>query len=316
MELFSARQVGPEILTRTEYDLFILVSGYEQRCVYLPEKYNINARKKIALAFEERKGEKERKRNDDYFLAHEFQLLKTSGESLPGFSEILASISSHKRPCKILLDYSSMTKVWISGIINEIISNPKYESDFQIHFSYTPAVYNEPVKARNLKYTGTISYPYKKASQTNKPTALIIGMGLDPVRAEFTKKKLNPAVTFLMYADPSNDIKYVKQVLSNNYNLIEQTEVRNLFSFPLNDLNKTNDILTELCFCLRARYNLVIAPMGPKTLTLLSLLLSARYPDINVIRVSPGSNAPAFDRKPAFEPVIYEVEFHSETAED
>jgi hypothetical protein len=181
-----------------------------------------------------------------------------------------------------------------------------------VHFSYTPAIYSDPKKNGPVKFNNLVSFPGKKLPETTKPTALIIGLGLDNSSAEYIWKFINPALTILAYADPTNDLIYVEKVFKFNQDLIEQTEVRNLIHYPLNDLEKTDEIITNLCLGLRIKYNIVIAPLGPKVLSLLVLLMASRYPDISVIRVSSGSNAAVFDRKPFSKPLIYSVEFVSD----
>ena len=64
MELFSSQQVLPEELNRINFDLFLTVSGYEKRVVYLLEEYSISAGRKIAMAFVEKSGELYRKQNE------------------------------------------------------------------------------------------------------------------------------------------------------------------------------------------------------------------------------------------------------------
>ncbi len=314
MEFQSAKQIAPGDLQKVKYDLFILVAGYEQRSIYLPQKYEIEADVRIALAFEEKPKELHRKNNDAYLLAKGFRFITISGEenvSLePLFSELIKNTG--KEHLHVLFDYSSMTKLWYSGLINYLIGDSKIRSNVTVHFSYTPAVYNEPKISKNVKFNGRVSFPSRKNIDSSKPLALIIGLGLDPGRPEFVQKSLKPALTILMYADPANDIKYVEKVLKYNQEIIEKTEVRNLLSYPLFDLEKTNQILTDLCLSLRVKYNVVIVPVGPKVLSLLALLLASRFPDINVIRVSPGSNAPAFERIPCSEPLVYSAEFISD----
>jgi len=316
MEYLSAKQITPEILLNTEYDIFILSSGYEQRSIYLPLNYTIKAKNKIALAFKEKHKELNRKNNDSYLVSQGFNLINISGDQNVDMKAILTNCSLNStEKISILIDYSSMTKVWYAGIINYLISATKICNYVEVHFSYTPALYTDLNRIGPVKVNSTVSYAYKKANQFEKPTALLIGLGLEKSHANFIQKTLNPALTLLLYADPSTDLKYVEKVFNNNRELIEDTEVRNLYSFPLNDLEQTNEVLTNLCLSLRTKYNIVIAPVGPKVLSLLALLLASRFPDINVVRISSGSSASVYDRVPCNVPLIYSAEFVSDDLE-
>jgi hypothetical protein len=205
-----------------------------------------------------------------------------------------------------------MTKVWYAGIINFFLSSIKSCNYVTVHFSYTPAIYSNPKKSGSIKFNNLVSFPGKKITDSEKPTALIIGLGLDYASAEFIWRHFKPALTILAYADPTNDLQYVEKVFKFNQNIIDATEVRNLINFPLNDLEKTDEIFTNLFLTLRSKYNIVFAPLGPKVLSLIVLLMATRYPDLNVIRVSSGSNAHAFDRLAYSKPLVYSVEFVSD----
>jgi hypothetical protein len=318
MEFSKAQQVGPETLENTLYDLFILASGYEQRTVYIPLTFDIKAVSKIALAFTERSRELSRKTNDEFLIKKGFRLIPVSGEQNIDFNRILNEIpqKANGEHLNILVDYSCMTRVWYSGLINFIISDSSLKHDLTVHFSYTPAKFNDSLNNSSVRVQSRISYPSRREPDPAKPAALVIGLGLDQKLPEFILEKIKPSLLVLMYADPANDSKYIQRVLSNNNEIIFRTEVRNLFSYPLEDLKKTNEILTDLCLSLRVKYNIVLAPVGPKILSLLSLLLASRYPDINVIRVSPGSHSRAIERVSCSQPLVYSVDFTSDHSEE
>ncbi len=314
MEFQSAQQISPDILQSTEYDLFILGSGYEQRCTYLLKNFEIKAKVKIALAFEEKAGEPGRRQNDSFLLNNGFQFIKISGENEFNLEPFIAESLNNKdkEHINILVDYSSMTKKWYAGIINCILLNKVNIDYITVHFSYTPALYNEPKKSRPIKVHNFISIPTNYNAVEEKPVALILGLGLDSARAKYIIKEVKPAKTFIIYADPAKEVKYVEKVFKNNQEIIEEADIRNIVSYPLHDMDKTDETLTNLCLSLRGKYNLIIAPLGPKVFSLLSLLLASRYPDIKVLRVSSGSNAPVYERIPVGKPFIYSVEFISD----
>lgn len=314
MELLKSKQISPDDLQSFNYDLFLLASGYEQRSIYLAQNFHINANTKIALAFQERTKDYSRKSNDKFLIDNGFHLILSSGDQTSTIDPILDEVlkNSEKDHLYILIDYSSMTKVWYSELINYLISKTDTCDYITVHFSYTPAIYNEPKKAGNIKFNNPVSFPGKKKPETGKPTALVIGLGLDHQSAEYIWKTVKPELTVLLYADPTHDVQYVEKVFKFNQFLLDNTEVRNLINYPLNDLEKTDEIITNLFLGLRIRYNLVVAPLGPKVLALLILLMASRYPDINVLRVSSGANALPFDRIPFSNPLIYSAEFVSD----
>ena len=144
------------------------------------------------------------------------------------------------------------------------------------------------------------------------PVALVMGLGYEKQRAEFLQKSVNPHETYCFYADPVHDDRYVEKVYMNNFRLIDSLHKTHVFAYPMRDMDKTDQLLTSLCLDLRMQRRIILAPLGPKPFTLLSMLQAARYPDIEVWRVSAGKMESTYDRIPTGEPLIYRVEFGSE----
>lgn len=94
-----------------------------------------------------------------------------------------------------------------------------------------------------------------------------------------------------------------------NFRLIDKLHRNRVFSYAIRDLKKIDSLLTNLCLNLRLNYKIILAPLGPKPFALCCLILSARYPDIEVWRVSAGSSESVYNREPFGEPLIYRVDF-------
>ena len=56
--------------------------------------------------------------------------------------------------------------------------------------------------------------------------------------------------------------------------------------------------LTSVYYLLKDDYNIIIAPLGPKPFTFVSMLLSVKYKDIDIWRVGSGSDINEYDREP------------------
>ena len=71
--------------------------------------------------------------------------------------------------------------------------------------------------------------------------------------------------------------------------------------------------LTSLYYLLKDDYSIIIAPLGPKPFTFISMLLSVKFPDIDIWRVGSGSDINKYKREPIDEKtfVINEVVFNS-----
>jgi hypothetical protein len=310
MEFSELQQIDPEDLSSLKFDVFIAVSGYERRCSYLLENYKIKADKRIAIGFTEKSGELFRKRNNEILKAHGFQFITASGNDSQQLNSSLISLlyDLKRKKLKILIDYSCMTKMWYSSIINFLLSEEHNIKKAQAYFSYTPAKFDKPKKQKSIKYAHSVILG-KRCFDPDKPTALIIGLGVEKNRATYLQQMVKPEHTILMYADPAPDRNYVECVFDNNQEIIATVGARNLINYPLEDQQKTNEMITNICLDLRMKYNVILAPLGPKVHALSCLLLSSRYPDIDVWRVSAGSNESIYDKTPDGPPLILKVLF-------
>jgi hypothetical protein len=305
MELIRLSQTGIEDLPAIEFDVFIVSSGYEERSTYLVKNYNIRAKQKIALAFIEKSRKEYRLKNDEILAKEGFQQVMCSACDhsvvLNVLRDTIEKLAGGR--IRILIDFSCMTKIWYASFVQYFLETERKLTSADIYFSYTYAEYEKPGKIKSMLAAGSV-FQGRSRQTAGRPLALIIGMGGEKGIAEFLIKKLNPDHLYLMYADPSPDNAYVKEVFSANSKLISNTPARNLFNYPLADIHKTNDILKDLCLDLRLTHNIIIAPLGPKIHALLCLLLAARYPDIDVWKVAVDYKEPETRRKPAGHPFI------------
>jgi hypothetical protein len=296
--------------------MVVAVSGYEQRSPYLSQRIQLGGETKIALAFHERKHELNRPRNDEVFGGLGFEFIHASGEACIDLEELLAYLpSTRQTTLTLLVDYSCMTKPWYASFINYFSQhNPGYQK-VRILFAYTLSGYVEPKKPKPLKEVEQVGCSPHSITP-GKPMALVMGLGYEKDRAEFLRKSVDPETTYCFYADPAGDERFVERVYINNFKLIDSLHRRNVFSFPLGDMYKTDRLLTSLCLELRLKYRVILAPLGPKPFALLCMLVAARYPDIEVWRVSAGQLESIYDRKPLGEPLVYCVEFGCEDTVD
>jgi len=312
MEFILAEQVLFDELYVVDFDLIIAVSGYEERCTYLVNKIKTGDALCRVLAFSEKNKELSRPQNDARFSDLGFEVIDQSGNECPQVEELLTElIDSGKGRLNILVDYSCMTKVWYASIINYFMNSELAIDGINLYFSYSRAVYTEPKKPKPLKLAEPIGCQ-KPFMGSSKPVALVMGLGYEKDRAEMLSKSLEPDNIYVFYADPTDDQRFVEKVYVNNFRLIDSLHRDQVINYPIKDLRKIDDLLTDLCLDLRLEYRVILAPLGPKPFSLCCLLLAARYPDIEVWRVSAGKSENLYDRKAQGEPLIYKISYAQE----
>ncbi|MDC6362558.1 MULTISPECIES: hypothetical protein [Flavobacteriaceae] len=317
MKIKYAEQITLTNIEKDEYDLIIASSGYESRATCLVEKLkNQSKSRKIYIGFKERKEEKQRKINDGKFLElgfvkHDIEAGEGNFEDIIGILDNIFTDFLKRKELNVFVDYSCMTKVWYSTIINYFSFKHSVLESLQISFGYTPAKYSKPKEPMPNQYMGPIPGVYR-ISASNKPIVLVIGLGYEKYRAKGLVEHIDPEKTFVFYSKPAFDEKYVTDIEQNNSDLLVNLDSQNIHCHPVNDLISTESQLTSLYHALRDDYKIILAPQGPKPFALLCILLAHRYPDIDIWRVSAGGSRKVYDREPSLlDPIICKVVFEN-----
>ena len=313
MELDTTVQVSLKDLLNQDFDLIIASCGYESRCTFLSQRINASKiRRKIVLAFIEQDDCLNRPINNQIFTQLGFEFIPVSKSSSQQINQILKKVCSESngKEMNILVDYSSMPKLWYETIISFFSEEEFSFEHLKVWFSYTPSEYSKP--QNNINKYFDEGFPSKLP---NKPKALILGLGYEKGRAEELSQKLKAQVTYSFYSDPAVDPRFMMELLDNNKDLLKKLDPGKVITYPIFDLNYINTSLTQLCVDLRLTHQIVLAPIGPKPFTLMCFLLNARYPDIKIWRFSSESSKSIYDNKPHGELLIYKVHFTCENAD-
>src|SRR6185295_8559511 len=110
----------PALVIAGTYDLAFFASGYEKRCTYVARQLDKkNVVHPFVLAFDEIRSDDQRRENDKYFAAHwtDKQIPLSSHDDGPIY-DLLRAFRSHRKKLRILVDYSSMSRLWYAGILN------------------------------------------------------------------------------------------------------------------------------------------------------------------------------------------------------
>ncbi|HYX05497.1 MAG TPA: hypothetical protein VE912_02065 [Bacteroidales bacterium] len=321
MELIQLSQLDTDIINKTNFDLIITASGYERRSTYMVEKYSPDAEVKIALAFRENEKKAYRRQNDIYFQKKGYQFFYAASLQCTDIFAFLGdffengSLNNHKPVFKMLVDYSSMSKTWYATLINYLLNAELSFERVEIYFSYTPSFFSEPQKPKQVKYIGPLLHNNSRIV-SKKPVALIMGLGYETGRTEAIKKALHPIVSYAFFPDPAFDDGYISSVSKQNEHLLNKLPENNIVRYPVADLEGLRKEMTSLLLRLRLNYRVVIAPLGPKPFTLVSLCIAAQYPDVEVWRVSAGAKESIYERIPSGDPIMYRVEFCADEEAD
>lgn len=313
MKTLKTKQVNINVLESiSEFDLLITASGYESRASFFIENIkNISFKKKLAFGFNEYSDNKVRLKNDEIFKHFNFLFFYESTNSSKNLIAYLNEtiLKFKSKSLKIVIDYSCMSRVWYASILSYFKNiSEKNNCKIELYFSYSPALFVQP-PASSVK--NTIVGPIDGFSNIYIPlktVALIIGLGFEKERAYGLSEYFN-AISYYFYGDESYNSEYSKVVNEKNKKLLDNSIPDNIFKYPINDLNYTETMLIDLCNSLSNNHKIILAPCGPKIFTLICLIVSMKLKDIDVWRISPGSFAHPFDKKPNGDLLIYNIVF-------
>jgi hypothetical protein len=307
MELIQAHQVPFEELLHESVDILIAACGYESRSCHLIQLSNFNANKKIALLFKEEQNDETRKQNEAIFNAQGFKCYEFASSATNEIQSLLETLCESKKSenIKLVLDYSSMTKTWFGTIINYFSFNELDYNNLIVYFCYTPEFFIPPAASKNKLSKPEPIFSNQPSVNKNKPLALLIGLGDDESKVKFLCDFFKPDDVFLFMPNPSFDEKYTQMVRNNHKNILSHVKSNHLLSYPAANIEEIDSQITSICLNLRLNYRTILISLGPKTFSLASFLLNARYPDIEIWNMSSAINC--LDLKPSGVPIVYKA---------
>jgi len=312
MKIIFSDQVESVIWPSDASSYFLAAAGFESRARFAAETLlnaNVVCERRV-FGFAERKL-LARTANEDAFNKLGFMLMDDvaakDGAPLGNYvREVIAN--SLKREITIANDYSCMTKTWYAEIIRVLSECSKAGCVVHIYFIYSPAKYTPPGPPGTNRVAGAISGFCHLASPTF-PTALILGLGYEAVRAMGLRDYVDPKATFAFFTNPGLEPIFTQTVMKNNRAIISTLAKDSKFPYPMADLNYTSALLANLTRSLKDQFRVIIAPLGPKPFCLLSLLLSAETRYVDVWRVSGAEHSVAEERAPFGRLLIYKVSY-------
>ncbi len=288
MHILYSKQVVNNDLKHEDIDLFLYALNHEKRGLtsyeYFTSSTNIN--KSIALCY---KGQiqKHNVEKSSVIIIDQQDDIK---DIINGEIKLLQNKSS----INIFIDYSCMTKPWYYTMLLYFSSKTLPFNYVNIYFSYTPSEFSEPLNPKPNTEIGPL--PGKYIVPTNKPKALIVGLGYEQNKAQGIIDHLDPKEFYVLYTDPSLDKRFTKTVITNNHEILSLS--KNVVTYAMNDLLSLERELTSLYYLLKDNYSIIIAPLGPKPFTFVAMLLSIKYSDVDIWRVGSGSDINKYERNP------------------
>jgi hypothetical protein len=275
-------------LNGKKIDLFLFACNHEKRiyCAHNKLRYSNNITNTIAFCYKSVAKNKQVETIQYLKINNHLEVFKLLEKEFAKFVE-------HEE-VNLIIDYSCMTKSWYYSIILFLSKRKLGLSKINAYFIYTPSKFSAPKKP---KYNTDIApLPGKYVVPTNKPKALIVCLGYEQNKAEGIIDHLDPKICYIFYTKPALDNDFVKTVEVNNKNILDH--YKNVITYRFDDLLFLERQLTSIYYLLKDDYSIIIAPLGPKPFTFISMLMSIKFHDIDIWRIGSGSDINQYKREP------------------
>ncbi|MBP1631346.1 MAG: hypothetical protein H6Q15_2239 [Bacteroidetes bacterium] len=309
MNVINIGQLDKESLSAFDFDLIVTSSGYETRASYFVNNSGLDIsliKNKYVLNFTTDTSSTTRIENDHIFLSNNFISISCSGSSSKEIIHLIdESIKKiNKNHVYIIIDYSSMTRIWYGAIIHYLKTQENISKTIHLIFTYTEAEFLTPPDEEPETINFSPIKGFCNLSIPAKPTALIIGLGYEKKRAFGLMEYFDAEVVNYFLTENS---QYTDEVLSRNKEILENIDEECIFPYSLSNLLLTQMMLHDLCDSLSQNYRIILAPCGPKPFTLLSFIVASKNDNIDLWRISAKEGSHFVDRKPTGNFILLET---------
>jgi hypothetical protein len=310
MELTHLNQIDFNELQFEKIDCLIASCNNQPRCYYLAEKVHSLIPKRILLTITK----PDHKQNSCKYL-HIFSdfgfknFVNAENESkvIDDLLFDLCNINTHQ--LNIVVDYSCMPKKWYALIIDSMIRNSYRASRINLFFSYTPKIFERKSGKNDIDYVGPILFN-RDNLRDRKPVSMIASLDSNHNTIMEAISKVKPQKIFAFIPRCAHDPDYTGLVLENNKSLLERLDSNSIINYDADRPEEINTLLTSYCLDQRISSEVIIVPQGPKTFSMMSLLLAVRYPDVKLWEIILRDQKTSTDHgQPAANPVVVKVSF-------
>ena len=282
MELVQLQDINYPELRFEQFDCFIAACGYQPRCHFLAEKVSTSIVKKFLLTIDETDQKPSRCKHMEIFKRLGFKNYFTAINESKVIEDLITEICNiQSAQLNILVDYSCMPKKWYALIIDSISRNNFRSKNINLFLSYTPKLFERKPARNSIDYIGPMLFN-KDNLRDKKPVSMIASLDNNNSYIMEAINKVKPQKLLAFIPKCAHDPEYTRLVIDNNKTLLDRLDNNSIITYDANHPEEINSILTSHCLDQRISSEVLIVPQGPKTFSMISLLLSVRYPDIKL----------------------------------
>lgn len=286
-----------DTVCKEQYDVCLFASGYESRCIHVPGLIDPSAVKNpLVFGFTEEAKSENRPYNDAFF-SNKWKhppIPLSSDDEKPIYEHLHKSTQSIDRPIRILLDYSSMSRLWYAAVLNWARFAASGRSVI-IDFIYSIGKYKEEEHSFVIRSMVSVPGCEGRAYRLRESVA-VFGLGFYGLATLCVLDHLEADTVYAFLATDEARADYAAKTRDSNKDLIRSSKTKAVLELPLASIETCYRNLAETIAPHRPDGEITLVPMGPKPQVLASILVAMRFPEVACLRVS--SNPDPADVKP------------------
>ncbi len=244
------------------FDIAMVAVGYEKRCRYIAENFPLEAAHKIGLEFgflQEGSYETNRK----FFLERDWKIISTKGtESFQFLVDILHKQISSRRPLRVFVDISSMSREMMAAIILAI-DEVRTKVEIQIVSAYAPALFSSHYDPAPIRVAEPLQASLAGwSSNPEKPLGVVMGLGCEPNLALGALQVLEPNKAWA-FSPRGIDPRFDAALDKSNEHIADIFDITK-FQYDINNPSLTRGRIEALLNSIDENFRLITIPFGPK----------------------------------------------------
>lgn len=306
----DVNDIAFEDMSSDDYDLAVFACGYEERSIFFPGLFSSNVKNVLVLGFAANASDANHEINSHFYSVRsrykKSPVLIEYSDVNKVFSCLLEAVSSIKSKknseFRILVDYSSMPRLWYSEILN-FVKCFEFGVPVICDFVYSVGEHEKVATAKQL--SEPIVLPGCGAVSTyNRETVGIFSLGFSEGGPLCLHHKIEPDRTFSLIARPGALDDYAEKAQHINKFFLNNFSNSTVYS-PLTSVEQCYATLREIFYPYLGVASVVMVPFGPKPHALASILTAMNYAEVACLYSSMGGTGGAV--KPTTELVISRI---------
>jgi hypothetical protein len=251
------------------FDVAIVAVGYERRCRWLAEKYDIQATKRLGLEFGFLK-EGSYEQNRSYFELRSYQTIGgITGTATKEIADSIASMKHDVGPVRVFVDISSMSREMIANVVLGIQCG-RSTTEVHVTVGYAPSKFSGTYDPAPIRLASPIK-PHLAgwSSQPERSLGAIFGLGCEPGLALGALQFLEPKKAWV-FAPKGTEPEFDAAMRSANKHIEDIFDVTT-FVYEIVRPTLARGRFESLLNAIEGDFRVIAVPFGPKIFAWLSL---------------------------------------------